>query len=143
MRNDQLNTGPSVDHAARAKQDLVYSEEPFQLNSHRLPVSLRRRTRPATSAPRMPALNMQRIPILVRNSNSRPIEDGSGDTSSTWRVSDPGWAENGLLPSGALPGVGADADAGTPTDARGISMGTIVGLGLAVGLGVYLLRKGG
>ncbi len=138
---DHTQVTPTRDMQAMTVGERQYREEPFQFNAQRLPVSLKRRTRPATSKPRSPEIPWGKANIFIRNSNVSPVESGEGQTGTTWRVNDPA-AMAAHQRSGALPGMGAEEDPGThPTDTRGWSMGKLVGVGLILGLSAYLLKK--
>lgn len=78
-------TGPTRDHHALAAVEAVYQEEPFQLSPGRAPLSLKQApARPRTS-PARGSIPAGRLPVLVRNSNQRPAEDGSGAVADAWR----------------------------------------------------------
>lgn len=136
VQEHPMNVGPSRDMHAIAKKEVRYREEPFQFEAQRLPVSLRRRTRPVTVAPKSPTLPTGRANILIRNSNVSPVEDGTGVSGSQWRVN-----ALGADQSGALPGMGAEEEAAHPTDARGWSMGAMIGVGCILGLAAVLMSR--
>ncbi len=139
VQEHPMNVGPSRDMHAITKKEARYREEPFQFDAQRLPVSVRRRTRPATVAHKHPALPTGRANILIRNSNISPVESGSGVAGGQWRVNALGAYDQ----SGALPGMGADEEAGAhPTDVRGWSTGAMIGVGLIIGLAGFLVTRG-
>jgi hypothetical protein len=99
-------TGPTRDHNQVAKNETVYRQEwSYNVRPGRLPVSLMAKARPQTSATPISGLAPGRLPVLVRNSNMNPAASGSGDMNSTWRVSDPYWANT--AEGRAMSGLGA------------------------------------
>lgn len=85
-------TGPTRDHAQTTATEKTYRQEwSYNIRPGRMPVSLQAKSRPITTATPISGLAPGRLPVLVRNSNVNPAASGSGDTNSTWRVSDPYW----------------------------------------------------
>jgi len=126
-------TGPTYNHAAEAARHPTYREEPFQMKPGRLPVNLRANMRPRPRARSgsgvATGIKLARVPVLVRDSNNRPIEAGEGLEASRWGVSDPSWhaVERKSAESGALPGMGL-LGASSPTSvlvAIGVGMGAL------------------
>lgn len=130
-------TGPTYDHAAAAAKEPVYRQERFQITPKRMPINLRANMRPRPRARSgsgvQTGLSMRRVPVLVRDSNNRPIEAGEGVENSRWGVSDPSWhaVEQQALESSALPGMGALSGSG-----RFLAFGAAVGV-----LAWVLMRK--
>jgi hypothetical protein len=86
-------TGPTRDHAADTAANPTYRQEwSYNIQPGRRPVTLTGRTRPQTTAAKTTTLTPGRMPVLVRNSNMNPAATGTGDSNSTWRVSDPYWS---------------------------------------------------
>jgi hypothetical protein len=129
-------TGPTYDHAAAAAREPVYRQERFQMQPKRLPINLRANMRPRPRARSgsgvTTGLRMARVPVLVRDSNNKPIEAGDGLEGSRWGVSDPSWhaIEQQAHQSGALPGMGALGGSGK-----------LVALGVAIGAAVWLVSR--
>ncbi len=73
--------------------------------------------------------------MLIRNSNVRPIEAGDGQSSSQWRVND-----GDHNPPSHL-GVDATVDPTVPVTEGGLNTSKLIGLGIALGLGAYLLTR--
>jgi hypothetical protein len=133
-------TGPTRDMKAITSKEAVYRQEPFQITPQRMPVRMATKERPVTHATPVVGLRPERIPVLVRASNGRPIEAGEGLSSGTWAVSDPGWYHRpGEKVHGAL---GEDPAAATSeTAGSGIGYGKLAVLGAAVGLAIYFLAR--
>lgn len=129
-----MRTGPTRDMQAIAAREPVYRQERFQLQPKRLPVSLNAnmKARPvARSGSGTPVrMSMKRLPVLVRQSNQRPLEAGEGTEAQRWGLSDPG---------AMMPGMGGDALPGMGTLPAGSGM--LLALGVAAGVGLYLLKR--
>lgn len=89
-------TGPTRDPAAEARAQPSWREESFQMRPKRLPISLNAnmKTRPRARLANVGAGNIlmtkARTPVLVRTSNQRPLEAGTGTSGQEWNVSTPG-----------------------------------------------------
>ena len=131
-------TGPTRDWHDITSRETVYRQERFQITPKRLPVSLALKSRPKTVAPRAVDLQPQRVAVLVRSSNNRPAEAGTGPEGSMWAVSDPGNYDkrvlNGLAMGDEVAAVGVDKETALKLAALGA-----LALG-AVFLGVRALR---
>lgn len=130
--NDSTLSGASRDYKAIASREPVYRQEAFQMRPGRLPVSLNANMRPrpnARSGSGSPVgiKTRERIPVLVRHSNQRPLEAGTGKGSSSWDVSDPAWYNHSMLP-----GMGE-----TPAASPGALLGT-AGFGIAAGIALFM-----
>lgn len=150
-------TEPSVNMDQLTAAEPRWREESFQITPQRKPVTLdtRNATRPVTTKSRITQMPLQRIPVMVRSSNQRPVEAGEGHQSESWRLSDPGALQHshledqamvahGIGPGGWMPGMGTlqDVDVADPTAKRtGLSVGMLVGLGVMAGL-AYVMLKG-
>lgn len=95
-RPSDYNTGPSRDYKALAAAEPTWHEEPFQINPRSMPVVLAKKLRPLVTPTPVLGLNLQRIPVMVRQSNQRPVEEGTGQADSMWAMSDPAQGVSGL-----------------------------------------------
>ncbi len=133
-------TGPSRDWHAIAASEPVYRQETRDLQPKRLPVSLTTTERPRTVKSPIVEMRLGRVPIMVRNSNQRPIEAGVSGDGSVWGVSDPGrWHR----PDSQL---AADDATGTGLPAPtwgwdGALKARLVGIGVMAGVVIWILRK--
>ncbi len=129
-------TGPSRDWHAITGKEPVYRQERFALKPQRLPVHLATKARPKTVQSPIVEMPLGRMPVMVRNSNQRPIEAGVSADGSVWGVSDPGrWHrhDSNLAADAA-------ADAGIPAPTMGWDANLkarLVMLGVAAGLAAY------
>lgn len=155
-RPSDYNTGPSRDWKAIAAAEPTWHEEPFQLNPRSLPVVLAQKLRPLVTPSPVSGISLQRIPVMVRQSNQRPIEEGTGQADSMWSMSDPAQGVSGLGDQYLDNAVPADATNPTtapmatqtltpvtvvaPTPATN-PMLKLLGWGAAIGLAAYWLRK--
>jgi hypothetical protein len=133
-------TGPSRDWHAIAAKEPVYRQERFALRPQRLPVTLATKERPRTTKSPIVEMQLGRVPILVRNSNQRPIEAGVSADGSVWGVSDPGrWHRHDS--NLAADGGGAEAPAGVPAPwSLASQVGTrVVLMGAALGVLAYVM----
>jgi hypothetical protein len=130
-------TGPTRDMRALTRNEPVYRQEAFQIQPSRRAVSLNANMQPkpisrsGTGHPASLGLPLKRVPVLIRQSNQRPMEEGTGTTASRWNVSDPSWHA-----------LSADGGETVPAPMPGYSKTTILGLGAVVGLVAYLIIKG-
>jgi len=89
-------TGPTRDLHAIAAIEPVYRQEVHYLKPGRLPVSMNAsmRARPKARSGGNPdtGFRLAKIPVLVRNSNQRPQEAGTGTDRSVMSLSDPSLA---------------------------------------------------
>jgi len=129
---DPQSSGPTRNMAADAALQPAYRQERFSLTPRRLPVSFKTSTRPRTSPIPVVGLSLGRVPVLVRSSNQRPAEAGTGPDSSQWAVSDPG----------AFAGMGEEPLVGSTIGVDANMKGRLALLGIAVGvLGFILVQK--
>jgi hypothetical protein len=147
-------TGPTRDWHAIAAGEPVYRQEPWQIQANRLPVNLMAAPRrPQTQVKQDPAIPLQRLPVTVRSSNQRPVEAGLGPQSSTWRVSDPAWADaqqNALagLPASSRGPMGLQGPESTGAGCGALpplgtmNTGMLILLGAIAGFGIWKLKKG-
>jgi hypothetical protein len=130
-------TGPTRDMRALTRNEPVYRQEAFQIQPSRRAVSLNANMQPkpisrsGTGHPASLGLPLKRVPVLIRQSNQRPMEEGTGNTASRWSISDPSWHA-----------LSADGGETVPAPVTGYSKTTILGLGAAIGLVAYLIMKG-
>lgn len=153
-RPSDYNTGPSRDWKAIAAAEPTWHEEPFQMNPRALPVMLATKLRPLVTPSPVSGISLQRIPVMVRQSNQRPIEEGTGQADSMWSMSDPAQGVSGLGDEYLDNAVPADATNPntTPMATQTLAPVTVVApaanptlklliLGGLVGLAAYWLRK--
>jgi hypothetical protein len=147
------HTGATINMAKSTANEAQWRSEPFAIRPQRVPVRLtgnmkpRPRARSGSGNPASLAIPMARIPVLVRQSNQRPTEEGTGNQGTRWSVSDPAWhaleGTRGMLPGMSDDGTGttAPAPAGlVPADAPKSGLGMIALLA-GIGLGVYLYNR--
>ena len=130
-------TGPSRDWHAIAASEPVYRQETRDLQPKRLPVSLTTTERPRTTPSPMIEMKLGRVPVMVRNSNQRPIEAGVSADGSVWGVSDPGYYHR-------HDALAADAPAGTvpaPWSLGSQITARVALMGVAAGVLIYVLRQ--
>jgi len=143
-------TGPSLDMHRLTANEPRWREEGFQIQPKRVPVSLdlKNSTRPRVHTKPHMDLQLQRIPVLVRQSNQRPVEAGEGDQSENWALSDPG-APTMISPwedgSGSgIPGMGDALDpvSFAPTKkTMALSVGGLLMFGALAGGLIYFLKS--
>ncbi len=130
--------GPSRDWHAIAAGEQVYRQEPHSMRGKRMPVKIAPgAVRPVTHSSPVVGMKLGRVPIMIRNSNQRPIEAGVSADGSVWNVSDPGYIHR-------HDSLAADAPAGTlpaPTWGWDANLkARLAMIGVAVGVMAYVMR---
>jgi hypothetical protein len=127
-----LRTGPTRDLQRQWAAEPVYRQEPHAITPKRIPINMSAmmRTRPAAREGngQQRHLALARVPVIVRSSNQRPQEAGTGPDRSIMALSDPSW----LHASSALPGMGALPGGLSPM---------LVAVGVGLGVLAYAMRK--
>jgi hypothetical protein len=125
-----LRTGPTRDSQRQSDAEPVYRQEPHCILPQRLPINMSSmmRTRPVAREGNGQQRNipLSRVPVIVRRSNQRPQEAGSGPDRSVMDLSDPSM----LHASSALPGMGFTLSGVSP----------VLAVALGVGLGLLACR---
>ncbi len=133
-----MATGPSVNMPALTAAEPRWREESFNIQPKRMPISFKMKPSVIAHKPRQPDLELNRVPVMVRSSNQRPVEAGNGPQGSQWQLSDPATMRaNGFQPSGALPGMGEDPMA----PKIGASVGLVLLVGALAGCLAYKLSR--
>lgn len=147
------HTGATINMAKTTANEPQWRAEPFAIKPQRVPVNLvgnlkrQPRARSGTGHPASLNIPLARLPVLVRQSNQRPSEEGTGVQQSQWSVSDPAWhALEGTR--GMLPGMSDDGTGTTAAAPAGLVPAAVPGKGLGmlallagIGLGIYLYTR--